>query len=524
MAQQIKKKYLQDGSVDGTKLKLLQGQSVKGEDSLGQEVDLVKLDGTDKILLKGEEAALKSQVDAEQSRAEGQEVRIEGKIDQEVLDRQQAILDEAAARQSGDDFVQANLDGEVLARQQAILDEATARQSGDDFLQSQIDSIVSNTDPAALDSLTEIVTAFQAADSNLNDAITSLSTAATSGLNQEIADREAADLVLQGNIDAEESARISADNFLQEELNNTQIGAGLGEDGGYVPNNATNYIGSAISLADADYILDLQVKSNEYSIAQEVMDRSNADSTMQADITSLDVRVTQNETDIASNASGLSQEIMDRTNDISLVQADITSLDGRVMQNESDISTNSAAISQETMDRITDVSDLQSQINSILTNTDPTALDSLTEIVSAFQAADSNLNDAITSLSTAATSGLNQEIADREAADLVLQGNIDAEESARIAADSAIEVRVSELESVTWFKESFVYSGSDSITLTHTPVDGSTHVFIDRLAAHEGEDYSVSGSSVTFTGDLVGTGNQKLQNGDNIYVRYQYKA
>lgn len=286
----------------------------------------------------------------------------------------------------------------------------------------------------------------------------------------------------------------------------------------------------------AEGALDGRVTQNESDIsqlqsdvAQEAIDRAAADSAIQSDVTALDGRVTQNEGDISSNASAIAQEVLDREATDNAIIADVSSLDGRVTQNESDISSNSSAIAQEIIDRTAADANLQSQIDSILSNTDPLALDSLTEIVSAFQAADSNLNDAITSLSNAATSGLNQEIADREAADLVLQGNIDAEETARIAADNALDARVTTLEGAltpTWIKEKFVYSGSDSVTLSQAPVAGSTHVFVDRLAIHEGasEDYTVSGSSVTFVNDLVGNGNQKLQNGDNIYVRYQYLA
>lgn len=45
-------------------------------------------------------------------------------------------------------------------------------------------------------------------------------------------------------------------NNLQDELNATQTGAGLNEDGSYQANLATNYIGIATSLTDADRLLD----------------------------------------------------------------------------------------------------------------------------------------------------------------------------------------------------------------------------------------------------------------------------
>ena len=70
---QLKKKFIQDGAIDGLKLELLEGQAVKLRTDAGQVVNLLELNQDEKILLKGEEAALKSQVDAEQSRAEGEE-------------------------------------------------------------------------------------------------------------------------------------------------------------------------------------------------------------------------------------------------------------------------------------------------------------------------------------------------------------------------------------------------------------------------------------------------------------------
>ena len=228
MAQQIKKKFIGNDQIDGEKLKLSKGQSVRGEDQQGQEVDLLKLDQDDKVLLKGEEAALKSQVDAEQLRAEGEESRIEGKVDQEVSDRI-----------AGDNTLQSNID-----------DEQTARIAGDANLQAQIDNIVSNVDPSALDSLSEIVEAFQNADSDLQQSITDVLGQHTSELNdyqtsndarvttlegemdaaesrlnvveadlaQEVQDRTTADTTLQSNIDAEEAARIAGDADLQNKL------------------------------------------------------------------------------------------------------------------------------------------------------------------------------------------------------------------------------------------------------------------------------------------------------------------
>ena len=49
--------------------------------------------------------------------------------------------------------------------------------------------------------------------------------------------------------------------------------------------------------------------------------------------------------------------------------------------------------------------------------------------------------------------------------------------------------------------------------------------FVDRLAIHEGagEDYSISGTTMTFLNELVSPGQQALTVGDTVYVKYQYK-
>jgi hypothetical protein len=50
-------------------------------------------------------------------------------------------------------------------------------------------------------------------------------------------------------------------------LNTTQAGAGLEASGAYAAPTGSNYLGSAISLKDADFILDAQVKVNTDAIA-----------------------------------------------------------------------------------------------------------------------------------------------------------------------------------------------------------------------------------------------------------------
>jgi hypothetical protein len=101
----------------------------------------------------------------------------------------------------------------------------------------------------------------------------------------------------------------------------------------------------------------------------------------------------------------------------------------------SDATANSNAISSEQAAREAADANLQSQIDNVLSNVNPEALDSLSEIVSAFQAADNNLNGAITQLATELGADIAAEETARIAADAVLQGKIDEEQSLRNTGD-----------------------------------------------------------------------------------------
>ena len=117
-----------------------------------------------------------------------------------------------------------------------------------------------------------------------------------------------------------------------------------------------------------------------------------------------------------------------------------------------------AAVSAEETARIAGDAGLQTQINNVLSNVDGVALNSLTEIVTAFQAADGTLNGAITTLASTASTALAAEATTARAAELLLTNNLASEAStaraaelvlttdlatevsARTAADSALDV------------------------------------------------------------------------------------
>jgi len=201
MAQQIKKKYIQDGAIDGSKLKLLEGQSIVQESSEG-DVELIKLDDTGKVIVSGKETAFKEQVEAETSARESAINSLQGSLTQEISDRQ-----------SADSTLQSNIDAEESARQTAD----SNLQSQVDTERGRIDSILLASD-ADKDSFKEIVDLINSVDTENDNAFAAYVLSNDAALAQEVSDRQSADSALQSSIDAEASARQSADQSLQSTI------------------------------------------------------------------------------------------------------------------------------------------------------------------------------------------------------------------------------------------------------------------------------------------------------------------
>ena len=180
---QIKKKNLAPDSVDGSKVKLLQDQSLKGINHLGQEVDLLKISQSGKSTTQGKEIALQEDLASEQAAREVADAS-------EKLAREVADASEKLAREAADAVLTSAVSAEQSAREAADATESAARIAGDssalqsskNYTDDKISLIIANTDPAALDSLSELVSAFESADSDLNQSITSLASAASSNL------------------------------------------------------------------------------------------------------------------------------------------------------------------------------------------------------------------------------------------------------------------------------------------------------------------------------------------------------
>lgn len=118
---------------------------------------------------------------------------------------------------------------------------------------------------------------------------------------------------------------------------------------------------------------------------------------------------------------------------------------------------------------------------------------------------------------------LAQEIIDRAA-------DVDAEESRALAAEGVLQGLIDALEaaSVQHVQEKFTLSAGDItngyVTLANLAITASINAFVDRLAIHETDDYTVSTvggvTRITFAGSLVTVGQEKLSAGDVVRVKY----
>ena len=119
------------------------------------------------------------------------------------------------------------------------------------------------------------------------------------------------------------------------------------------------------------------------------------------------------------------------------IESDITSIESAATTLSGRVTTAESGLSSEITRATAAESALGTRIDNVLSNVTPGSLDSLTEVVTAFQSADSSLNGAIASLATSASSGLAAETSAREAADSALDSRLDTAESDINAIESA---------------------------------------------------------------------------------------
>ena len=446
--------------------------------------------------------------------------------------------------------VQSSLDAEVTARQTAVSD-----------LSSRVDAIVSNTDAAALDSLSEIVTAFQAADSDLDGAISALGTSATSALGAEVTRAQAAEAELASDISDEEDARIAADNLLASDITNLTSRANTNDTRSTAIETAAGIVEGRVSEAESDIVaienaattLTGRVSTLESDLASEVSRAEDAEAELASDLAD---EVSRAQAAEAQLTSDLAAEVTARTSAVSTEKTraeaaesaladDIASETSarqaavsaeetaRIAAISAETTARQAAISAETTARESAISAVNSRVDSVLSNIDPAALDSLTEVVSAFQSADGNLSDTITNLTASSAAAVTAEETRALAAEAVLQTAINNEVSARttaisdlsseIASDiadevSAREAAVSALQTAldnevsrATAAESQLGDDIDSLETRASDLESRASSLESTTSDHESRLSSAEGT-------IAGLGTMSTQNSSNVNI------
>lgn len=281
---------------------------------------------------------------------------------------------------------------------QDIAAEAQLRANADANIQLKLTEEITNrqTGDAALESkLSDEVVNRKAADETLQSSIT-----------KEVADRTNADNTLQVNIDKEAQARESADQVLQTNINS-----------------------EAATRTAQDQILDQKITA--------LSEKTDGD---KSDV--LAAIEAEKEARIAADAD-LNSKKVDKREGYSLTKNDFTDLLLAKLNGIEEHANYITLVSQLANDAgYQTEAEVEAAIEKIIGSA-PEVLDTLEEIAKAL-GDDPNFASTITKKLAAITEKVNQEIEDREAADVALQANITDEETARIEADAALKEELKE--------------------------------------------------------------------------------
>ena len=281
---------------------------------------------------------------------------------------------------------------------QDIAAEAQLRANADANIQLKLTEEITNrqTGDAALESkLSDEVVNRKAADETLQNSIT-----------KEVVDRTNADNTLQVNIDKEAQARESADQVLQTNINS-----------------------EAATRTAQDQILDQKITA--------LSEKTDGD---KSDV--LAAIEAEKEARIAADAD-LNSKKVDKREGYSLTKNDFTDLLLAKLNGIEEHANYITLVSQLANDAgYQTEAEVEAAIQKIIGSA-PEVLDTLEEIAKAL-GDDPNFASTITKKLAAITEKVNQEIEDREAADVALQANITDEETARIEADAALKEELKE--------------------------------------------------------------------------------
>lgn len=407
--------------------------------------------------ISGSYLEVKALLETEIAARKAEDIRLEGKIDQNTAD----LGTEREERMAADKALQDALDAEEAARTAAdaalgvrIDTEIAERKAADKTLQDNID--------AEEYARTQEDTRLNARiDKEVTDR-TNADNALGVRIDDEEDAREAADTQLQTNITAEETARKAADKTLQDNIDATNA---------HTIN--THRLDSNPVLNGTDIKLDGYSENEGTTITDLAINATDTTSQAFGKVQKR-INVDKSETDTKINkvktAVGLTDSLglpgLDDTNYLAgsenLISA-VKALDNQIKSSSDDdgaeLARIEAKVDKEVQDRTAADTALKNELNGNI-NTAKTELQGNIDAeeaarIAADEALDTKLTTAInkevsdrkaadTALKEELTAAINKEVSDRTTADNTLNTKIDKEISDRTAADTALKTELTE--------------------------------------------------------------------------------
>ena len=407
--------------------------------------------------ISGSYLEVKALLETEIAARKAEDIRLEAKIDKNSTD----LATEAEERKAADKALQDALDAEEAARIAAdaalgvrIDTEIAERKAADKTLQDNI--------TAEETARTEADTALGARiDKEIQDR-TNADNALGVRIDDEEDAREAADTQLQTNITAEETARKAADKTLQDNIDATNA---------HTIN--THRLDSNPVLNGTDIKLDGYFENEGTTVADLAIKATDTTSQAFGKVQKR-INVDKSETDTKINkvktAVGLTDSLglpgLDDTNYLAgsenLVSA-VKALDNQIKSSSDDdgaeLARIEAKVDKEVQDRTAADTALKNELNGNI-NTAKTELQGNIDAeeaarIAADEALDTKLTTAInkevsdrkaadTALKEELTAAINKEVSDRTTADNTLNTKIDKEISDRTSADTALKTELTE--------------------------------------------------------------------------------
>ena len=407
--------------------------------------------------ISGSYLEVKALLETEIAARKAEDIRLEAKIDKNSTD----LATEAEERKAADKALQDALDAEEAARTAAdaalgvrIDTEIVERKAADKTLQDNID--------AEETARTEADTALGARiDKEIQDR-TNADNALGTRIDDEEDAREAADTQLQTNITAEETARKAADKTLQDNIDATNA---------HTIN--THRLDSNPVLNGTDIKLDGYSENEGTTVADLAIKATDTTSQAFGKVQKR-INVDKSETDTKINkvktAVGLTDNLglpgLDDTNYLAgsenLISA-VKELDNQIKYFSNDDGAEfariEAKIDKEVQDRTAADTALKNELNGNINTAKSELQDNIdaeeTARIAADEALDTKLTAAInkevsdrkaadTALKEELTAAINKEVSDRTTADNTLNTKIDKEISDRTAADTAMKTELTE--------------------------------------------------------------------------------